>query len=822
MLHVILDVIILRSWRLTGEGRLWGWTRRGAAVTGRGTASLGCRKLLVAALLLGLVLSMAPVAAGGQTDVAPTAGANPSNGPLAAPSTQPRGLATDGSVGGSGVVSSSLSGVVAQGGGSGAGSLCNTSGVGQFSDVAPGDYGDAYILCMRELGLSVGIGSGEFGPDQTLTRGQMASFLVRLWRDVLDRGCPRGRTPFMDVAGNVHEENIACIYNLGITVGTTATTYSPHDDLTASQISRFLLRTYEKAGNNCPNRGSELNEAVDCLFALRVISHTEQGKSSLPVTRSQMAVYVIGLWHNLSGRGLPPIPPGPGRDRLKPIPDELTTQANVVTTGRMELPVYICAQANKYTIAHLRSATDKLNQKVAPFFRNQSSGQADVHFVTGGVVSPHLDWDGITLETLWGFPGDDPCSDAATGQEGHRQTVILVDVRPAPNVAGFAAVSFGPAVQSMAHHFWSDNVYFDLVAHEVGHARFGYFHTHELESYYTPLSQFHNERVYDPDDDSLMSYNGTRDIDTTHIACAQRVQARWPTGPPLPNGRICTGSDSGPGQGDPVPNPPENLSVTPGDGQLIVQWEPPFSAEGWQWLTSYTVSFENSRGEIGERTVSDTRVIIAGLTNSVTYTIKVTADNSTGASQPAIATATPIGPTATVPGVPTNVRVTPGDSELTVTWSPPSDDGGSPITAYVVTYRNGRSDTSITVGSGTRSYRIGSLTNDVPITVRVHARNRHGDGPSSTPITATPVAAATVPGVPTNVRVTPGDSELTVTWSSPSDDGGSPITAYVVTYRNGRSDTSITVGSGTRSYRIGSLTNDVPITVRVHARKPSW
>ena len=139
----------------------------------------------------------------------------------------------------------------------GAGGLCDTSGVGQFTDVASGDYGAAYILCMRALGVSVGTGGGGFGPDQTLTRGQMASFLVRLWRDVLGRACPGGGTPFSDVAGSVHENNIACIYTLGITVGTTTTTYSPQDELTASQISRFLLRTYQKAGNNCPDRGSE-------------------------------------------------------------------------------------------------------------------------------------------------------------------------------------------------------------------------------------------------------------------------------------------------------------------------------------------------------------------------------------------------------------------------------------------------------------------------------------------------------------------------------------------------------------------------------------
>ena len=52
-----------------------------------------------------------------------------------------------------------------------------------------GDYAAEYVLCMRVLGLSVGGVDGGYGPDAELTRGQMASFLVRLWRDVLGRAC---------------------------------------------------------------------------------------------------------------------------------------------------------------------------------------------------------------------------------------------------------------------------------------------------------------------------------------------------------------------------------------------------------------------------------------------------------------------------------------------------------------------------------------------------------------------------------------------------------------------------------------------------------
>ena len=188
--------------------------------------------------------------------------------------------------------------------------LCNLDSVTQFSDVRAGDYGAEHILCMKALGLSLGRADGSYGPDLELTRAQMAAFLVRLWQDILEGQCPDGvETPFVDVAGNTHEESIRCLYGLGITKGTTAVTYGPGEKLKASQISQFLVRIYEKAGNSCAISGEGLARAVACLAALRVIPSEAEGSSFGSVTRDQMAVYMVGLWHNMVGRGLPPRPP---------------------------------------------------------------------------------------------------------------------------------------------------------------------------------------------------------------------------------------------------------------------------------------------------------------------------------------------------------------------------------------------------------------------------------------------------------------------------------------------------------------------------------
>ena len=204
--------------------------------------------------------------------------------------------------------------------------LCDAGEIAQFSDVGDSDYAAAYILCMRALGLSLGRGDGSYGPDRELNRGQMASFLIRLWTEQLGKQCPGGVvSPFTDTEGNIHKADIDCLYGLGITQGTSATTYSPKDRLEASQISRFLYRTYQKAGGDqcAGTAGSELDRAAECLVGLRVAPTTDEATSATPVTRAQMGVYVIGLWHNLTGKGLPPVPPQ--------LPAPTTTTAPTVT-----------------------------------------------------------------------------------------------------------------------------------------------------------------------------------------------------------------------------------------------------------------------------------------------------------------------------------------------------------------------------------------------------------------------------------------------------------------------------------------------------------
>ena len=137
-------------------------------------------------------------------------------------------------------------------------------------------------------------------------------------------------------------------------------------------------------------------------------------------------------------------------------------------------------------------------------------------------------------------------------------------------------------------------------------------------------------------------------------------------------------------------------------------------------------------------------------------------------------------PAATVPGVPTNVSAVAGDTQATVSWSAPANDGGSAINGYTVTSSPG----SLTCGtSGTLNCVVSGLTNGVAYTFTVHAHNGAGSGSESVPSSAG--HPATVPDAPTNVSALPGNGSATVNWTIPVSDGGSAIIDYTVTPSGG-------------------------------------
>lgn len=132
--------------------------------------------------------------------------------------------------------------------------------------------------------------------------------------------------------------------------------------------------------------------------------------------------------------------------------------------------------------------------------------------------------------------------------------------------------------------------------------------------------------------------------------------------------------------------------------------------------------------------------------------------------------------TATVPGAPESVTAFSLGETVQVSWFPPADTGGIPITGYRVTSSpDGR--TCTTTGGQQTSCTVTGLTLGTTYQFTVVAQNDLGfSEPSAASNPVTPVIA---PSAPQNVTVTViSGSELGVSWQAPASDGGSAITEY--------------------------------------------
>lgn len=211
---------------------------------------------------------------------------------------------------------------------------------------------------------------------------------------------------------------------------------------------------------------------------------------------------------------------------------------------------------------------------------------------------------------------------------------------------------------------------------------------------------------------------------------------------------------------------------------------------------------------------SGTSFADSGLTAAFTYGYRVSATGSGGTSPYSPVQNVTTAAAIVAPGVPTSVAATPGNTTLNVTWAPPSDSGGSPITSYEVE----RTPTGVTTtyGATLRAAQLTGLTNDTLYTIRVRAVNSAGAGAWVT-VTATPVAAAAaVPTVPLSVTAVPaGTSAIDVDWLPPTSDGGSAITGYDV-FRD-QPDWTGTQSSVARAITLTNFTAGLTYSVKVRA-----
>ncbi len=272
------------------------------------------------------------------------------------------------------------------------------------------------------------------------------------------------------------------------------------------------------------------------------------------------------------------------------------------------------------------------------------------------------------------------------------------------------------------------------------------------------------------------------------------------------------------GDNDSAPSAPQNLSATPGDGEVTLAWEAP-ADPGTSAISEYEYRHAEGTSVPAERdwisAGTDLTATIGSLTEGTTYAFEVRAVSDAGGGAPASATAGPL----TLPSVPQEVVAAAEDGGIVLRWSAPADDGGSNVRHYQMRNAEGASVPASTrwISTGLRTtgaFRF--LTNGTLYSFEVRAVNAQGDGPAAQ-IQATP---GLPPSAPRNLMATPADGGVELRWQAPADDGGADIARYDVRHAEGASvpgDTTWTPVGLVTTLTVSDLTNGTAYAFEVRA-----
>jgi len=250
-------------------------------------------------------------------------------------------------------------------------------------------------------------------------------------------------------------------------------------------------------------------------------------------------------------------------------------------------------------------------------------------------------------------------------------------------------------------------------------------------------------------------------------------------------------STSGSGTSRPptVPANPTSPTAT-AVGRTVIQlsWTAP-SFTGGSPITGYRISRSIDGGITYTplATTTETTYIHRGLTAGVLGAYQINTLNSVGASNSISASANTVdASTTTVPGDPTALTAAAsGRTLIQLSWTAPTDDGGSAVTGYRIERSNdgstGWADVEDDTESTATTYLDRGLNPGVTRSYRVRAINGKGTGIYSIAASATTVAGnvASIPSDPTELEATAGGlTSINLSWTAPANNGGSRISGY--------------------------------------------
>jgi hypothetical protein len=259
-----------------------------------------------------------------------------------------------------------------------------------------------------------------------------------------------------------------------------------------------------------------------------------------------------------------------------------------------------------------------------------------------------------------------------------------------------------------------------------------------------------------------------------------------------------------------VPNAARNFTAVAGVRLVDLSWSPPLF-NGGRDISGYLIQRSDTINTNWGNNISTNASVntfrVTGLGNNTRYYFRIYAINIAGPSDLSLADTT----TFNFPEQPTNLNVTPtSNGVVKLTWTPPSYNGGSPITGYSI--KNNYSEGTVTFITDV-SATVSGLTNksyDFSLVAITAVGN------SQTPAIYNGVIPFTTPSAPTGVLATAGNAKVDLSWNS-AISNGSTITNYIIEISGNLSTwaTFATVPGGVTYKLVSPLTNGITYYFRV-------
>ncbi|CAH1214382.1 hypothetical protein PAECIP111893_03790 [Paenibacillus plantiphilus] len=255
-----------------------------------------------------------------------------------------------------------------------------------------------------------------------------------------------------------------------------------------------------------------------------------------------------------------------------------------------------------------------------------------------------------------------------------------------------------------------------------------------------------------------------------------------------------------------APANPQNLAAVGGNHHADLSWS---TAAGADYYNIYMATASEQYESLPIGVVTDTTYRVQELTNGTSYYFIVKAGNSGGVSAASNeASATPIA----VPSAPTHATAAAGNGSATISFTIPSENGGSPITEYEVTAAPG----NITKTGTASPITITGLTNGTSYTFTVKAINGAGSSESSA------MSNAVIPSSPSTDNYyipTPSEPETTnkgvqILVNGKVENTGTATTSVI----NGQSMTSIAIDEKNLEQRLASEADHAAIKIQVNSQ----